>query len=583
MAHLLTTLRTFRSWQKIRLSWLIMAVVFCGVLGIGGVLALRVLRSPAPAEILPGQTLANDIAAAVARGTGVQTSTGAYVPGDRLILFTRLDETEVARVRTWAIVQLDPFTERLATMPSDETLTWVIEYGPPPAQQEVLIAPLRRADSPAAYTYISAAPALLTAPTAVATAAAAAPINPPAPVPTAAPVATAPAVAPVIPAATPAIATELAPGVVTPLVTSAFEGEGQTDPLWRSLAGDWVMDNGVYTQRNTDGYDFLSLLDLPPQAHYSIETQLRLDSGTMGGGIIYNVPEPTRRNGAQLVDFDESGAFVRWGHYDADGTYRYDGGAALDPGIGDGQWHTLRVVTHGATSTIWVDEREVAQVRNLSVAGHVGLSTSQAQVSFDDVAVLALPEGVNPPTPAASTQADASVTSLSDDFADGDAKGWQVLNGTWQNLEGTYRQTSTSGADLSSVSLFQGDNYTATVRLQRLDGTMGGGLLFNMARRDNKSRSQIVNYTQDGTVLQWGHFDEGGNFVFEGSAEVPDGSDEAWHTLALSVAEGKLTIMLDDEIVATDVELAYTGGYVGLVASNSSVAFDDVAFVAQQE
>ncbi|NCC31281.1 MAG: hypothetical protein EOM24_04550 [Chloroflexia bacterium] len=583
MAHLLTTLRTFRSRQKIRRAWLIMAVVLCGALGIGGLLALRVLRSPAPAEILPGQTLANDIAVAVARGTGVQTSTGAYVPGDRLILFTRLDEPEVTRVRTWAIVQLEPFTKRLAAMPSHETLTWVIEYGPPPAQQEVLIAPLRRADSPAAYTYISAAPALLTAPTVAATAAPAAPINPPAPVPTAAPVATAPEVAPVIPAVNPAITTILAPGLVTPLLTSTFASEGQPETLWRSLAGDWVMSNGVYTQRNPDGYDFLSLLDLPPQAHYSIETQLRLDSGTMGGGIIYNVPNLTRRNGGQLVDFDESGTFLRWGHYEADGTYRYDGGVALDSGIGDGQWHTLRVVTHGATSTIWFDEREIAQISNLSVAGHVGLSTSQAQVSFDDVVVLALPEGVAPPPRTVSNPIRTSMVSLSDDFDDGDAKGWQVLNGTWQNLEGTYRQTSLTGADLSSVSLFQGDRYTATVRLKRLDGSMGGGLIFNMARRDSKTSSQIVNYTQDGKVLQWGHFDEGGNFVFEGSAEVPDGGDGAWHTLALGIADGKLTIMLDDELIASEVDLAYTGGYVGLLASNSSVAFDDVAFVSKEE
>ncbi|PDV97099.1 hypothetical protein [Candidatus Chloroploca asiatica] len=583
MAHLLTTLRTFRSRQKIRLSWLIMAVVLCGVLGIGGLLALRILRSTAPAEILPGQTLANDIAAAVARGTGVQTSTGAYVPGDRLILFTRLDEAELTRVRTWAIVQLEPFTKRLDAMPSHETLTWVIEYGPPPAEQEVLIVPLHRAESPAAYTYISASPALMAAPKTASTAAPAPPINPPAPVPTAAPVATAPEVAPVMPAVNPAITTVLAPGRVTPLLTSTFEREGQTETLWRSLAGDWVMTNGVYTQRNADGYDFLSLVDLPPQAHYSFETRLRLDRGSMGGGIIYNVPDLTRRNGGQLVDFDESGTFLRWGHYDAAGSYLYDGGIALDPGIGDGQWHTLRVVTHGATSTIWFDEREIAQISNLSVAGHVGLSTSQAQVSFDDVAVLALPEGVVAPPRTVSSPVRTSMVSLIDDFDDGDAKGWQVLNGTWQNLEGTYRQTSTSGADLSSVSLFQGENYTATIRLKRLDGSMGGGLIFNMARRDSKTNSQIVNYTQDGKALQWGHFDEGGNFVFEGSAEVPDGGDDAWHTLVLGIADGKLTIMLDGELIASEVKLTYTSGYVGLLASNSSVAFDDVAFVSKEE
>jgi hypothetical protein len=300
----------------------------------------------------------------------------------------------------------------------------------------------------------------------------------------------------------------------------------------------------------------------------------------MGGGFIYNSPKKDTRAGAQVVDFDGKGSFLRWGSYSDKGTYVYGGGAKIDPPISDGQWHTLQLTTHGNTSVVALDGRKIGQISNISTSGYFGLITSKTKVDFDNISVVVLPEAgaASAPQPSATP---AALTSFGDDFADGDTKGWQVLSGTWQNIDGTYQQTSGSGSDLGSVSPFHGDYFSATVRLKWLDGDMGAGLYFDLAERDKKNRSQMINYTQRGKVLQWGHFDEGGNFVFEGSAPVPDGSDGKWHVLNLRVKAGKATFVLDSTEIARDVSLTYTSGFVGLLASNSKVAFDDVAFVAQ--
>ncbi|NTW02558.1 MAG: hypothetical protein HGA19_14980 [Oscillochloris sp.] len=601
MAMLLTTLRSL-SWRRfITIRWLIVAGALVGALGIGGLLALRVLRAAPPTQILPGQNLASDIAHTIVNQTGVLYASGSYIPGDSLILYTRFEETELSRVRSWALVQLEPFAERLAIMPVGETLTWVIDYGPDPVEQEVLLAPLRRAREPAFYRYVSSAPMLLGAPTAIPTAAAAVPISAPAPVPTAATVATANAAVPVTnkptasttkpsPSSSAVREPSTAPSTSEELLATSFDdgtgsGDGQKSP-WIPLAGEWVQADNIYAQRNQEGFDYLSLLDLPVQSDYSVETKLRLVAGAMGGGIIYNAPNLTTRGGAQIVDLDKQGAFVRWGHYEEDGTYRFDGGADLNPPLNDKKWHTMRVDTHGATSTISIDDQEIDTIDNISTEGYVGLSSSQAEVEFDDMSVRTLPaEGdqLTKPTavPTAAPSVEPISSRFSDDFADGNAQGWQVLGGTWQVLDNEYQQTSTDGVDLASVSSFSGKNYSASIRLRQIDGEMRSGLIFNMNQRDSKARSQIVNFTQGGTSLQWGHFDEGGNFVFEGSAELPKAEKGAWHTLQVRVADGKVAISLDDEEITTDIDLTYNKGYVGLIASGGSAAFDDIQIVAE--
>ena len=589
MASLLMALRASDLRRLIHPRWLLVAGVLCGL-----ALALRTLKPAAPAQILPGQSLAWDIARAASRSADVQLASGAYLPGDRLMLYTRTSQADRARVRAWALMQIEPFADRLAKLSSGEQLTWIIDFGPAPAEQEVLIAPLSRAADPSLYRYVGAAPGLVGAERTPAappqpTAAPQPAVVEPAPAqPTAAP--EQPAPAPEQPAAAQAAPAPEQPAPTQPapvqpaqsgqpLLATSFDEPGAKS-AWLRLSGDWLAHDGIYSQLDNSGYDYISTLDLAPQSHYRMEARLRLGEGEMGGGFFYNAPKKDTRAGAQIVDFDNKGGFMRWGRYDDKGAFVYGGGVKVDPSIGDGQWHSLELTTHGKTSVVALDGREVGTIPNTSAGGYYGLISSKTKVDFDDISVTVLSEAGAGAAPEPAS-APAAAASFADDFADGDTKGWQVLSGTWQNIDGTYQQTGLDGSDLGSVSPFQSDHFSATVRLKRLDGDMGAGLYFNMAQPDKKSRSQMINYTQSGKVLQWGHFDEGGNFVFEGSAPAPDGGDGKWHVLQVQVSAGKATFWLDGQQIARDVSLTYTSGYVGLLASNSKVAFDDVRFAVE--
>lgn len=560
------------------------------ILLVGGWVGQRLWWPAMSTPTITGELVARQMAEMLQAAPGVQSAAGAYVPGDRLLLYSRLAETDRARVRLWALLQLEPFHKVLTPMAADEQLQWVIDFGPNGMEQEIILVPLDQVTDTATYRYVSSTPGLLTG---------------------SAPVATPPTALPAAPAtdAQPAAAAlpEPAAAVAIPhtvdtnsLAPRAASGNAFTfdDPAisaehWSALAGEWVIENGVYSQRRTTGYDYISMLNLAPQSDYQLEAQLRLVTGEMGGGFIYNAPTRETRRGAQIIDFVEGGAFLRWGRYDDQGNYVYEGGVRVDPPINDGAWHTLQLLTHAATSTVTLDGRALGQITNSSTQGYLGLTTSQAQVDFKNVVVVAVTADGPIPTAADVGQPTATPTTVNpsassepvagftDDFATGSGNRWRVLNGVWQFVDQSYQQMSTVGLDLGSISTFQGESYTATVRLQWLSGSMGGGLYFNMAQRDNKMRSQVINYTNDGKALQWGYFDEGGNFVLEQRVDVPNGGDGAWHKLGVAVRQGQATFTLDDQVIAQAVPLTYRSGYVGLFVSNSQIAFDDFMIVTE--
>jgi hypothetical protein len=566
----------------------LVSIALLGALLAGGALALGSLRPAQPTKLLPGQQLAWDLASSAAQTEGVQYASGAYLPGDRMVLYTRIAQPDRSEIRSWAQNQLQPFAKRFAALPGRETFMWMIDFGAEAGEQELLTVTFSRIAEPSFYRYISssqslsaqgrapAADAAQVQPTAapqVVQPADAAQVQP-----TAAPQAAQPAdVAQAQPTAAPQVEE---PG--TPILSTTFDEQGTEKSLWLPLAGDWVSANGIYTQRNVDGYDFISMLDLEAQAHYQLDVKLRLGEGTMGGGFIYNAPVKTARAGAQIVDMDSQGSVLRWGRYDEKGAYIYQGSAKIDPPVSDGQWHSLRLVTHADTSVVSIDGVEIGTINNLSKSGFYGLTTSSNTVDFDsmDITRLEGPAADVQPEPTAAPAAEL-ITSFADNFDDGSAQGWQVLGGTWQSIDKTYQQTDGNASDLGSSTAFQSDAYSMTVRLKRIDGDMGGGVYFNLAERNTKARSQMVNYTAGGKAIQWGHFDEGGNFVFEGQADVPDGNDGAWHVLNVQVKDGLATFALDGKEVAKDVKLTFTKGYIGLLVSHSKVAFDDFQVAAQ--
>jgi hypothetical protein len=106
---------------------------------------------------------------------------------------------------------------------------------------------------------------------------------------------------------------------------------------------------------------------------------------------------------------------------------------------------------------------------------------------------------------------------------------------------------------------------------------MGGGLIFNAPDPASKNGAFMVSYSEKGGYLQWGRYDDKGVFTFIGGSPVPSGADGKWHTLAVSVGPTGYSVSLDGAALARDVPLGGApGGRVGLLASNSQVAFDNL-------
>ena len=596
----MTTLQNSAQNIKAELSrhrFLLLGVTLLFLVMMGSWLAQRLWWS-VPVFSDNGEQLARQVTEALKGASGVQVAAGAYVPGDSLWLYSRIEETDREKVRLWALQQLQAFHQLLTPIAANERLQWVIDFGPAAMDQEIIVVPLNQVTDTTSYRYISSTADLVTndaaATTPQTTATVAAVRASPNTVPVTAPLLDASTVA-----GQPAVidSAEHAPTQPT-LNQFAFDEPNAEAQFWSSLSGDWVMANGLYSQQRTTGFDYISMLTLEAQRHYQFEAQLRMVEGEMGGGFIYNAPAPDERRGAQMVDFVEQGSILRWGRYDEQGNYVYEGAVQVAPAMNDGQWHTLQLLTHATTSTVTLDGRILGQIVNTSPQGYLGLTTSQAHVEFDNVIITTLAAGEpistttawlpETPTgaPPATIMTDRATAGnvFQDDFANGNGKPWRVLNGAWQFIDQSYQQRSLVGLDLGSISTFQGETYTVTVRLQRLAGAMGGGLYFNMAQRDDQKRSQMISYTRDGKAIQWGSFDEGGNYVLEQVVDVPtgsDGGDGAWHTITVAVQQGKATFRLDGTILAQAVPLTYTSGYVGLFVSNSQVAFDDFMIVTR--
>lgn len=576
MRDKLLTIPTFSATDFKRPLLFVLALL--ALIMVSALLAWRAARSETPTLLAPGQTIAQEIATAVSTSEMVTAASGGYVPEQGLFLYSRLTDSNSTMVRTWATNQLRLFIDELADLPADETLIWVIDYG---QSQEIIEAPLSRAAEPTTHSYLSwvnlltneaAEPSEAAEP--AAEVASAPPLTE---VPTAEPVAenqaevtveeTAPEVA------APPVEVPAAVGNIVTQPTTIFTGDfAEGAGGWLPLAGDWVAQDGVYIQNDNSGFDLITILDVTPVSHFTLEAQLQSLDGQLGGGFIYNAPTAESRAKAQIIDLTEQGSFLRWGHYNEQGDYVFDGGAAVEPAVADGNWHTLRIVSKGAETIAFLDDQEMGVIQNQSQSGYVGLVTSQAQVQFDDVSVIQLPADGLALLPAAEFTAN---------FDDGQALNWTPFTGVWEVVDGSYQQTEAEGFDFGTTADFQGSDYTMTANLLYLEGEMGGGFYYNMSQPNNKAGSQMVNFTQQGDVLQWGHFSDNGEFVFVDSAPIPNVADGEWHTLELVVTGGRATVLLDGEIITADMALTYTSGYVGLLASQSKVAFDDVHVVPE--
>ena len=256
---------------------------------------------------------------------------------------------------------------------------------------------------------------------------------------------------------------------------SVFEGDLETSG-WIRLDGDWINEGGSLVQREPQGYDH-AVVHEGPFSNYILRVNLHHLQGS-GGGVLFNMPNINDLRGAHLVRYTDTGEGVFWGYFDESGTFVGQGFAPTSPpGTGE---HLLEITSTETTYAITLDGQMLAQDVPLQTsAGHIGLTSSQSAVAFDDVTILEL----------GGAQTQATGVSL-------DTMDLSQANGNWREEEGVVIQEAGDATDYFIDTKLSGEQYTASVDVQ-LSGApdnldIGGGLLFNMPAADRKEGADMV-------------------------------------------------------------------------------------------
>ncbi len=390
-------------------------------------------------------------------------------------------------------------------------------------------------------------------------------------------------------AATPAASTAPAGAQAVQLIDAKKLAGGLSGAGWRTLSGEWKLEGSALVQKTAEGYDHLAYQAASFTPPYTLRAQFRAPGGG-GAGVSFNAPDPGTRDGAQVVRYTDDGQGLLWGQFDAAGQYLNQGSATLKPEQANrpNSLHALEVEAKQDAYTIRLDGAVIASdVPLLSRSGHVGLQSSQGTVAFDALEVKTGDSGEtpNPPAPDANpsnpqtlqteTPPSANATFRATFDRAPSQAGWIAAGGDWALEGGGYVQRRAEGYDqgLFYKQVF-GAPYTLRVRLRHTNGS-GGGVFFNAAQAGSKNAAEMVRFTDDGSAIAWGHYNEQGAFAGRGSAPVP-APGQTPHDLEIVVSQSAFTVKLDDRILTRDVAYQSRSGYIGLQTSMSAVAFESI-------
>ncbi len=368
--------------------------------------------------------------------------------------------------------------------------------------------------------------------------------------------------------------------------------------FYEIFGGDWDIRDETLVQLSTSGFDLAAFVpvEMAPGDSYEFEASMQFLGGNMGGGLIFNAQQTTSRQQSHMARFNVDGAqlWLIYGYFGDDSNFMGQGSVALSIAPDDATVHRLGVQVDAGRYTLLLDGEVLAEGIPLSYeGGAVGLISATSQVAFDDLSIAPLPETPGeaapdtiaeaaPSTPASSVGA----LAFSDGFENpaGGASLWQPLSGTWAFADGTYQQTQLGGFDFTSIYQQPVQTpMTYSVTFTQTEGA-GAGLVFNLPQPTLRDGGHLVRYVESGDVITWGYYDEDGRFNGQGSAEVPPaGTSE--HTLSVTVSESTYAVRLDGTQLIAGIPLneTQTNSYIGLTASQTVVAFDEIRVTAAED
>ena len=163
--------------------------------------------------------------------------------------------------------------------------------------------------------------------------------------------------------------------------------------------------------------------------------------------------------------------------------------------------------------------------------------------------------------------------TVGDSFAD-----WQAMNGDWQARDGGLYHTSRGSFENFAVySKPFNPPYVMEAVIDHVDG-IGGGLLVGSQSPDSQAQSALVRFESDGSAIYWGNYDANGVFEGRGYADISI-DPMAPQRLAIRNLGTSFDLLLNGQVIATEIPLDIGSGYVGIAAPDTEAAFYDLRIV----
>lgn len=364
---------------------------------------------------------------------------------------------------------------------------------------------------------------------------------------------------------------------------------------WFRFGGNWSESDGMLQQGQADAATASIFLPLWLSTNdvYQTQTRLMLEPGT-AAALAFNGQYPRLTQNRHQVQFSVQDGLWQMicGYFQGPGDFRSQAVIPLtQPGD---QPLDVQVAVNVSAAGYAVRVNEQTLIKDVPLffkGGLVGLATSGGSARFDDLQVFKPGEGTNqaaaatptalaapPPeaTPAPAADLVNETSLYSSAFTGALAEsGWIPFAGDWAIDNGSLVQRQVEGYDLGIAYQEPFEAYQLTTRFRHLSG-VGGGVLFNMTSPDSKNGAVMVRYTDDGSGIFWGSFDEQGAFTGQGYAATENPGTNA-HTLDILHNGSSYSIKLDGNELATGMPLVPRAGYIGLTASQSQVAYEEVS------
>ncbi|NJL92474.1 MAG: hypothetical protein HC915_01510 [Anaerolineae bacterium] len=333
--------------------------------------------------------------------------------------------------------------------------------------------------------------------------------------------------------------------------------DAETDAsLWVPISGEWAFSGEGLRQSMPEGFDHLMIRqdEIPLPARLSVVLR---HPGPAGGGLMFNVPDLDGKNGGHMLRFVEGGSALAWGYFSPEGDFVGQGSASVPP-PGVARQRLSVDITAAGYAVYLNDQRLVRGVPLMSERGYVALTTSESAAVFEEVALFEL-------APDLVTQAAALDIS--------------TISGRWVSEGGVTRQLDDDPVDYIAGTGILAESFSLEMQVEMdAEGApedVGAGLVFHMQGRSDPLNGAMVRFDNGGQEVFWGVYSATGTFQGVGSAALPYGPGQVL-TLGVQVGQDRYAITVNDVLIAEDIPLETTRGWLGLVSFRGPTRFSNV-------